>query len=71
MPSEFQTGHLKQLPPEYTSDRHVVTVGRDPNGTYRWEERPGPEPDEGKGNFPPPFSVVLASLEDDPPAPGA
>jgi hypothetical protein len=34
------------------------------------EERPGPEPDQGKGNFPPPFRVVLTSLDEDP-APGA
>jgi hypothetical protein len=54
-PIEFQTGYLKELPPDYTGDRHIVTVGRDPDGTYRWEERPGPEPDEGKGNSMPPF----------------
>jgi hypothetical protein len=38
-PLEFQMGHLKKLPPEYTGERHVVTVGRAADGTYRWEER--------------------------------
>ena len=68
-PPEFQVGFAKKLPAEYTGDCHLVTVGRDPDGTYRWEERPGPEPDEGKGNLPP-FRVVLAPPEDVPPAPG-
>ena len=40
-PPEFQIGYLRELPPEFTGDRHLVTVGRDPDGTYRWEERPG------------------------------
>jgi hypothetical protein len=70
-PPEYQTGYLTELPHEYTGDRHIVTVGRDANGLYHWEERPGPEPDEGKRNFPPPFRVVLTSPEDVPPAAGA
>jgi hypothetical protein len=41
---ELQIGYLKTLPPDYTGDRHIVTVGRDPDGNYRWEERPGPAP---------------------------
>ena len=69
-PVEFQIGYLKSLPTEYTGDRHIVTVGRDRDGAHRWEERPGPEPDKGRGNFPPPFRVVLTSPEEDP-APAA
>jgi len=70
-PAEFQVGFVKKLPAEYAGDRHIVTVGRDPDGTYRWEERPGPEPNQGKRNSVPPFKVVIASAEDEPPAPGA
>ena len=69
-PPAFQTEYLKELPADYFGERHIVTIGRDPDGTYHWEEQPGPEPDEGKGNFPPPFRVVLASPEDEPPAAG-
>jgi hypothetical protein len=68
---EFQTGYAKRLPADYIGDRHLVTVGRDPDGLYHWEEQPGPEPDEGKRNFPPPFRVVLTSPEDKLAAPGA
>ena len=70
-PVEFQVGFAKRLPAEYNGDSHLVTVGRDPDGTYRWEERPGPEPDQGKRNSVRPFRVVLASAEDDLPASGA
>ena len=70
-PPEFQVGYLKALPADYTGERHFVTVGRDPDGLYHWEERPGPEPNKGKRNCVPPFRVVLASAEDDPPAPAA
>jgi hypothetical protein len=67
-PVEFQVGYLKSLPAEYTGERHIVTVGRDPDGLYQWEERPGPEPaDEDQGNRPP-FRVVLASPEEYPAA---
>jgi hypothetical protein len=41
---ELQIGYLKKLPPEYTGERHVVTVGRLSDGKYQWEERPGPAP---------------------------
>jgi hypothetical protein len=69
-PVEFQVGFVKRLPAECTDDRHLVTVGRDPDGLYHWEERPGPEPaDEDQGNRPP-FRVVLVSPEEYP-APGA
>ena len=40
-PIEFQMGYLKRLPHEYAGERHVVTVGRAPEGTYRWEARRG------------------------------
>ena len=38
-PAELHIGYLKKLPAEYTGERHVVTVGRAADGTYRWEER--------------------------------
>jgi hypothetical protein len=42
---EVQIGHyVKQLPPEYVGERHVVTVDQLPDGEYQWEERPGPAP---------------------------
>ena len=41
---EVQLGYMKKLPPEYTGERHVVTVGQLPNGHYQWEEHPGPAP---------------------------
>ena len=59
-PAEFQVGFVKKLPAEYTGDRYLVTVGRDSDGLYHWEEQPGPEPDQGKRNSVPPFRVVLA-----------
>jgi hypothetical protein len=43
-PVEFQIGYLKKLPDEYAGERHVVTVRRHTDGTYRWEERPGASP---------------------------
>jgi hypothetical protein len=49
---EVQFGYLKELPPEYAGERHLVTVGRLPDGNYQWEERPGArgaEEDEGDG----------------------
>ena len=49
-------GYLKQLPPDYTGPRHVVTVRRIPPEElapsergylwFDWEERPGPGPDQ-------------------------
>jgi hypothetical protein len=41
---EVQIGYLKELPPEYVGERHIVTVGRLADGEYHWEERPGPGP---------------------------
>ena len=43
-PVELQIGYLKRLPEEHTGERHTVTVGRDADGTYRWEERRGAPP---------------------------
>ena len=63
-PPEFQVGYLKELPADYTGERHIVTVGCDPDGNYRWEERPGPEPDDKRSSIPP-FRVVLTSPEED------
>jgi hypothetical protein len=67
-PVEFQTGYLKELPADYTGERHIVTMGRDPDGNYRWEERPVPEPNDDKRTSIPPFRVVLASPEEHPTA---
>jgi hypothetical protein len=40
---ELQIGHyVKELPSEYTGERHVVTLGQLRDGRYEWEERPGP-----------------------------
>ena len=41
---EVQYGNLKHLPDRYVGLRHTVTVGRNADGTYEWEERPGPAP---------------------------
>jgi hypothetical protein len=41
---ELEIGYLKKLPAAYTGERHEVTAGRLPDGTYLWEERPGPPP---------------------------
>jgi hypothetical protein len=38
-PPEFQVGYLKELQADYTGERHVVTIGRDPDGNYRWGGR--------------------------------
>ena len=65
----WSVGYLNELPAEYTGERHIVAVGRDPDGTYHWEERPGPEPNDQRSAVPP-FRVVLTSPEEDP-APAA
>ena len=45
------SANFKRLPHEYAGERHVVTVGRDPDGKYQMEERPGPTPgDEDQRN---------------------
>jgi hypothetical protein len=43
-PLELQMGYFKRLPQEYTGERHVATVGREADGTYRLEERRGAPP---------------------------
>ena len=43
-PPEFRIGYLEKLLPDYIGERHIVTVSRDQDGNYRWEERPGPAP---------------------------
>jgi hypothetical protein len=35
---------VKKLPPDYSGPRHLVKLGRLPDGRYQWEERPGPPP---------------------------
>jgi hypothetical protein len=37
---------VKKLPPDYSGPRHLVTVGRLPNGWHEWEERPEAPPDD-------------------------
>ena len=41
---ELQIGYLRNLPPDYVGERHIVTVGRLADGKYQWEERPGAPP---------------------------
>jgi hypothetical protein len=41
---KIEFAYLKQLPREYTGPRHIVTVGRRPNGREECEERPGEPP---------------------------
>jgi hypothetical protein len=54
---ELQIGYLKTLPPEYAGERHMVTLGRHPDGKYQWEERPGAPMDGGDdGHI---FRVIL------------
>ena len=54
-PLRVQFGYLKELAPEYSGERHIVTVGHFPNGHYQWEERPGaprcPEEDSDGDNL--------------------
>ena len=42
--ARIQIGYLEKLLPDYIGERHIVTVSRDQDGNYRWEERPGPAP---------------------------
>jgi hypothetical protein len=41
---EVQRGYLNKLPREYIGERHIVSIGRLPDGNHQFEERPGPEP---------------------------
>jgi hypothetical protein len=45
---KIEFAYLKHLPREYTGPRHIVTVGRNPDGREECEERPG-EPPPGRG----------------------
>jgi hypothetical protein len=64
---ELQIGHyVKELPPEYTGERHSVTVGRLADGTYHWEERPGPAPAaEDDGDARTIIRINLVAAEDE------
>ena len=45
---------LNRCGPNYAGERHIVTLGRDPDGNCRWEERPGRAPaNEDDGKLPP------------------
>jgi hypothetical protein len=57
-PLEFQIGYIKKLPEENTGERHVSTVGRAADGTYRWEERRGAPPANEDG----PTSIIRLFL---------
>jgi hypothetical protein len=57
-PVALQIGYLRGLPAEYTGERHVVTVGRDADGKYRWEERRGAPPASEDG----PASIIRILL---------
>ena len=41
---KVEIAHLRLLPPEYSGPRHIVTVGRRPDGREECEERPGEPP---------------------------
>ena len=68
-PVELQIGYVKELPREYTGERHIVTVGRGPDDAYQWEERPGPAPArEGGGNT---KTIIMVELVSPPSCGGA
>jgi hypothetical protein len=54
---ELQIGYLKTLRPEYAGERHMVTLGRHPDGKCQWEERSGAPLDGGDDDHI--FSVIL------------
>jgi hypothetical protein len=37
-------GNVKELPKDHVGQRHVATIAQNADGTYEWEERPGPAP---------------------------
>jgi hypothetical protein len=50
-------GWLATLPADYVGERHIVTVGREPTISPRfewceWEERPGAAPPDAEGVVP-------------------
>jgi hypothetical protein len=57
-PAELQIGYLRKLPAEFTSEHHVVRVGRAADGKYRWEERRGAPPANEDG----PTSIIRIFL---------
>ena len=41
---EIREGYVvKSLPAAYKGERHLVTVGHEPDGKFVWDERPRPE----------------------------
>ena len=50
---------------DYTGERHIVTVGRDLDGNYLWEERPGAPANEDEGKLAT-VRVILVSARDSP-----
>ena len=45
----LRCGYLTRLPEDFTGERHIVTVQREPSGSpheewFQFEERPGPAP---------------------------
>ena len=48
-PGKFRYGYLTPLPEDFTGERHMVPVHREPSGSpheewCQFEERPGPAP---------------------------
>ena len=45
---KIRCGYLTRLPEDFTGERHIVTVQREPGSPheeeYEFEERPGPAP---------------------------
>jgi hypothetical protein len=55
-PYKLRLGHLRQLPREYTGERHIEIVKRlpprSPIGEWvEFEERPGPAPEQPEGHI--------------------
>ena len=47
-PPAFQTEYLKELPADYFGERHIVTIGRDPDGTYHGRSSPVRSPTKAR-----------------------
>ena len=43
-PLKVEFAYLKQLPREYSGPRHIVSVGKRPDGRCEYEDRPGKAP---------------------------
>jgi len=43
-PLKVEFAYLKQLPREYFGPRHIVSVGKRPDGRCEYEDRPGKAP---------------------------